>query len=191
MPQKRNKKGKFIKTGKYKICIICKKKFYVKECHAKRKFCSKKCYWKSLIGRKLSKECIEKIVKANTGQKRSKAIKRKIGLAHKGKKNHFWKGGISIGENKKEYLQHQRKIRKARIRGAKGIFTLKKWQQLKKEYNYTCPCCGKKEPKIKLVADHIKPISKGGNNYITNIQPLCFHCNSVKYTKTIFYNINR
>jgi 5-methylcytosine-specific restriction endonuclease McrA len=66
--------------------------------------------------------------------------------------------------------------------------TRKKWELLKKQYGYTCPMCGKKEPKIKLTEDHIIPLSKGGSDYIENIQPLCVSCNTKKYTKIIKFN---
>ena len=70
-----------------------------------------------------------------------------------------------------------------RERGANGSFTLEEWKNKKKEFDYTCQICGRKEPKIKLVPDHIIPIIKGGNNYIKNIQPLCFNCNCKKNDK--------
>ena len=69
---------------------------------------------------------------------------------------------------------------KIKRRGAIGSHTLKEWEKLKKAYKYTCLCCGKSEPKIKLEADHIIPISKNGTNYIWNIQPLCRSCNASK-----------
>lgn len=79
------------------------------------------------------------------------------------------------------------KTRKRRVRYAEGKHTLDEWNKLKELFNYICPCCGKSEPEIKLTEDHIIPISKGGSNYIHNIQPLCGSCNCKKFTKTIEY----
>jgi len=69
--------------------------------------------------------------------------------------------------------------------GADGNFTPEEWGDLKQKYNYTCLCCERKEPEIKLVSDHIIPLSKGGDNNIQNIQPLCGRCNSVKWNKIV------
>lgn len=33
----------------------------------------------------------------------------------------------------------------------------------------------------RIEADHIKPLPKGGTNYIWNIQPLCRNCNAKKH----------
>ena len=80
----------------------------------------------------------------------------------------------------REYRNYQDMIRRMRLRKVKGSFTLQDWQDLEREYNYTCSLCGRKEPEIKLTIDHIIPISKGGTNEIKNIQPLCINCNSKK-----------
>lgn len=71
-------------------------------------------------------------------------------------------------------------IRRARKSKAGGSFTLKEWDILKAKHNFTCPCCLKSEPEIKLTIDHVIPISKGGINDRSNIQPLCRKCNSKK-----------
>lgn len=77
--------------------------------------------------------------------------------------------------------------RRSRILGNGGRIAAKEWGELKKKYNYTCLCCGRKEPEIELSLDHVLPISLGGKNVIENAQPLCRSCNSKKNNKHIDY----
>jgi len=86
-------------------------------------------------------------------------------------------------KNKAEYIISAKNY-KARKKGAVGGYTPQEWDKLCEVYNHTCPAC--KEPKP-LTVDHIIPLSKGGSNYINNIQPLCQSCNSKKRTKIIKY----
>ena len=65
--------------------------------------------------------------------------------------------------------------------------TEEEWQELKAFYNFTCLCCGKQEPEIKLTRDHIIPLTQGGSDSIDNVQPLCARCNSKKNNKHIDY----
>lgn len=53
-------------------------------------------------------------------------------------------------------------------------------------YGDKCLCCGTSE---NISIDHIIPVRKGGENNISNFQPLCKSCNSKKGTKIIDYRI--
>lgn len=110
----------------------------------------------------------------------------KYGLGKKkdlhGEKNPNWKGGIHFIKRSQGIYNSQRRARK---RNSIGSYSLKEWENLKAQYNWTCPCCKKQEPEIKLGADHIIPLSKGGSDNIENIQPLCKPCNSRKSNKII------
>lgn len=80
----------------------------------------------------------------------------------------------------KELSNHLSKRRQAKLAGAEGSHTLIEWQLLCQKFDQKCAIC--KEPK-KLTKDHIIPVSKGGSDYISNIQPLCISCNSRKHDK--------
>jgi 5-methylcytosine-specific restriction endonuclease McrA len=68
--------------------------------------------------------------------------------------------------------------RRARLKGAVGLFTQAEWNNLIEVYQHRCYYCKKK---TKLTVDHIIPLSKGGTNFISNIIPACIHCNSSKH----------
>jgi hypothetical protein len=155
-------------------------------------------------GKKLSPEHCKKISEARKGIKFSEETRRKIGEKAKGrigywlgkkrpemsgKKSYFWKGGLC---NDNKYVSWIRN-RRNRIKGATikelGSHTFGEWENLKAQYGFTCPCCKKSEPEIKLTEDHIIPLSKGGSDLIENIQPLCSRCNSIKNAKIIKFNL--
>jgi 5-methylcytosine-specific restriction endonuclease McrA len=81
-------------------------------------------------------------------------------------------------KNNPESISHLKARRYAKEKNAKGSHTLKQWNDLKDSYGNICVFCGSNE---KLTKDHIIPLSKGGSDYIENIQPLCRSCNSKKY----------
>jgi len=73
-----------------------------------------------------------------------------------------------------------RQLRRDRVRIAKnrGTHTAVEWSALLVEFEGRCVRCGREV--LRMVKDHIVPIYKGGDDTITNIQPLCHSCNSSK-----------
>ena len=49
-----------------------------------------------------------------------------------------------------------------------------------KRYNHSCCSCNSKK---QLTIDHLRPISKGGKDVLSNLQVLCRPCNSKKSDK--------
>lgn len=81
---------------------------------------------------------------------------------------------------KKYVLNHNYRARKI---NATGSFTYEEWQNKLKINKYRCLFCGSK---WNITIDHIIPLSKGGNNDINNLQPLCRSCNAKKHDKILF-----
>lgn len=100
-----------------------------------------------------------------------------------------YKGVRASGDSKQVYhrnyckshpdtISHLKARRYARERGAIGSHTIEQWNELINSYGNVCAFCGES---AKLTKDHIIPLSKGGTDYIENIQPLCRRCNSKKH----------
>jgi len=106
---------------------------------------------------------------------------------------HFRQASGRYRERDKERakLPHRRlmnviraQVRRARKRNSPNSFTADEWSALCAQYDHRCLCCGQQKP---LTPDHIRPLSRGGSNDISNIQPLCWLCNTRKGPKTIDY----
>jgi hypothetical protein len=87
-------------------------------------------------------------------------------------------------ENRDKLVANVQRYR-ARKRGSEGNHTAEEWRALREHYGNKCLYPGCSE--TRLTADHIIPLSRGGSNYIANIQPLCPLHNSQKGTKIIDY----
>jgi len=90
-----------------------------------------------------------------------------------------------IAERERQYKQGHPDLLRARRLAAEGSWSLHEWQGLLRHYHH-CPSCGRRwSALVKPTVDHILPLSRGGSNHITNLQPLCNLCNSRKGVKTI------
>lgn len=78
----------------------------------------------------------------------------------------------------------------ARLRNAEGSFTAQEWEQVKLNQQNKCKFCNVSGEINPLTVDHIIPLSKGGSNYISNIQGLCMLCNSTKRDLIITENFS-
>jgi 5-methylcytosine-specific restriction endonuclease McrA len=78
---------------------------------------------------------------------------------------------------------NNRRRRRAAKNASEGHFTVEEFDALCSVYGYACLCCGVTD-RI-LEADHVVPLTKGGTDEISNIQPLCGECNRRKFTAVI------
>ena len=76
------------------------------------------------------------------------------------------------------------KMRKHMKRTNGGSFTLEEWRTMCLLVGGRCVKCGQIAD---LTVDHIIPVSVGGSNDISNLQPLCMSCNSIKGTEIFDY----
>ena len=78
--------------------------------------------------------------------------------------------------------QHEASRRRRALKfNAPGSFTEQEWAVLKARFNYHCVKCGAPvSPDNPFHRDHIRPLSRGGSDYIQNIQPLCARCHYPK-----------
>ena len=124
--------------------------------------------------------------KLNSGYaQRQLELKREYGRSAHGK--------ITLRKWRKKNIEKILIWNKRRILAKKnvvGSYTWQQWQELKSLNGNRCAICGIRESDLmkkwqdgrfaKLTADHIIPISRGGTNFIKNIQPLCISCNAKK-----------
>lgn len=82
-----------------------------------------------------------------------------------------------------EIYRKNARSRRTRELESDGNHTIEEWQKLLDYYDNKCVACGILATDTYLgilTLDHIQPLSKGGSDSISNIQPLCKPCNSTK-----------
>ena len=87
------------------------------------------------------------------------------------------------------YVESKRSYsRLAALRLNGGTHTDQQWQYLLRRFNYRCCKCQQEPTRDNpITKDHIIPVSLGGTDNISNIQPLCKSCNSAKGNKIVDY----
>lgn len=89
--------------------------------------------------------------------------------------------------------EYQNRRRAAKLNNG-GSYTTQEWEFLCEFYGHICLRCGthaNDTPEGKLSPDHVIPLSRGGSNDISNIQPLCYTCNLQKHTSATDYRPNQ
>jgi 5-methylcytosine-specific restriction endonuclease McrA len=78
---------------------------------------------------------------------------------------------------------NNRRRRRAAKNASKGHFAVEEFDALCPTYGYACLSCGATDRVLE--ADHVVPLTKGGSDEISNIQPLCGECDRRKFTAVI------
>ena len=157
-----------------KKCSKCGKEKYLTE------FYKDKSSKNGLYG--YCKECSNEISnKWNDDNKDRRKEYNKINKEYKNEYNKKWNKN-TYQNIKEKIIENSRKYR-ARKLNAGGVFSEEEFKQKLIFYQYKCCKCGTNLKEAIIHRDHMKPLSKGGSNYISNIQPLCAQCNLSKNSK--------
>ena len=82
----------------------------------------------------------------------------------------------------------RRELERAELeKSATGSHTQAEWNAILRLYGGRCPRCG--TTAVKLTKDHVIPLSEGGSNSASNLQPLCGPCNSSKGARIIDFRV--
>lgn len=82
-----------------------------------------------------------------------------------------------------------RRKRRAAKHAGRGNFIAQEFRELCDRYGNRCLCCGDAE--ALLEADHVVPLTRGGPDDISNIQPLCGSCNRRKFVSITDYRVSK
>lgn len=125
------------------------------------------------------KECVRE--SARLWRERNKEYKRAWYEANREKVAEYGRAYYAANKDAVMAAVHRRR---ARLAAAPGSYTAAEWNDLCDRYGNKCLRCGCAGP---LTKDHIVPLSRGGSNDISNLQPLCSTCNKSKGVKSVDY----
>lgn len=78
----------------------------------------------------------------------------------------------------------QKLSRRDQLKANGGSHTASEWRLLCELHEWRCADCGRRRP---LTKDHVIPVTQGGTDDISNLQPLCRSCNSSKHGRAMEY----
>jgi len=107
---------------------------------------------------------------------------------HNATRPHYCSDTCSIEANLLK--QRARKNYRTTKNGQKYNAYLKLRFETFKRDNFTCQYCGRHAPQVKIVADHIIPVSKGGETSMNNLITACEECNLGKSNNILSIRLN-
>jgi endogenous inhibitor of DNA gyrase (YacG/DUF329 family) len=174
-------------------CVYCGK-VIVHSVNLHREYCSKKCFDDSRKQRitRVCAQCGKEFerIPANLRQHAEKFCSREcmgisMSLHRTGANNPCWKGGKdgrpSANPSRQSEYYHQRRAREGGC--TVNDFTKEQWLEVLEAFNYHCAYCLK--PLDAVDREHMTPISRGGDNTLSNIVPSCRSCNVKKNDRTL------
>jgi 5-methylcytosine-specific restriction endonuclease McrA len=90
-------------------------------------------------------------------------------------------------EKVRQFKAINRRKRRAAKNASRGSFTAKEFKEFCERYGNNCLSCG--STGVVLEADHVVPLTRGGSDDISNIQPLCGTCNRRKFVDIVDYRV--
>jgi 5-methylcytosine-specific restriction endonuclease McrA len=90
-------------------------------------------------------------------------------------------------EKVRQFKANNRRKRRAAKNAGRGSFTAKEFEELCERYGNKCLSCGSMG--VVLEADHVVPLTRGGSDDISNIQPLCGTCNRRTFVSVVDYRV--
>jgi len=172
-------KTKVLKDKTFKICVDCKKEKPWDDFIKQRRVCKPCENERQRKYRQQNKEKFKKIYKEYREENRVKILQsqKKWRDNNKGEYQKNWRA-----ENKEKCAEYKHKRRMRKLNNGRNDLTELQIKELKQRIPF-CIICGDDED---LVLDHKMPLSKGGENTLSNITILCRSCNSSKGDKYLF-----